>query len=442
MTTQNSPKSAVTKQVTYAENPNLGYKKVSLADGSTEYKKNCKLIKDNYYRISDQCILVDKRWYMANDPRIFYDCEINEYALISFKGVNEGVVGTSESGELIIGKFSSNPLYNCKLVTSKYVNGIACISYEIPKALGFVEHINKGLWSNMKNVEQLDIRKLANANIPLSVQGRLSAAYNVKLDMTTKKAFDFSNNAYNAEESKEFDKKISEYNKFKTPLTKDVKRAARLLGDLTFGCEIETKLGNIPGYLQSQMGIIICKDGSIGYSPEFVTVPYKGAKGLQSLKNLFTELNRRCTTDVTCSLHYHVGSIRKDREFLIAIYKLYCNIQAELHAMLPMYKTNPEGIKKKNYCNFLPSSLIGSMLTQPCNKELYKSNINQTFAKIHNWVLGGVSSDKLYNRKTKTHPRGRQKWYFESRYFSMNIINMFVSDRQTVEFRAECNPLA
>ncbi len=191
----------------------------------------------------------------------------------------------------------------------------------------------------------------------------------------------------------------------------------------------------LPSYLTNQLGVIICKDGSINYTPEFVTVVLKGAKGLQTLQNLFMELNKRCTTDYSCSLHYHFGNIRTDREFIVAVYKLYCDVQKDLHAMLPYYKTNPAGIKKedKNYCQFLDKGLVLRHL----NTSLpYKEKINSASNAIHTWLLEGNNPCREYNRKNKFHPNGRTKWNLHSRYFSLNFLNMFASPRNTMEFRS------
>lgn len=177
--------------------------------------------------------------------------------------------------------------------------------------------------------------------------------------------------------------------------------------------EIETKLGNLPSYYQSQLGIIICKDGSIGYTPEFVTVPYSGAKGLNSLHKLFTELNKRCTTDHNCSLHYHIGTIRKDREFLIALWILYSHIQNDLHAMLPYYKTNPSGVKSKNYCEFLNKNMFDNYLGD--SKLTHQEKVNASYHALYNWILEGTNPSKTFNRKSRKHPNGSQKWNLHSR---------------------------
>jgi hypothetical protein len=409
-------------------------KQVVTVDGSTDYVKNCKLINGIYYKINDQCVLIKKRWYPTTSEEIFFDHNQKDYKLKIRSNYFTGIVDY-KNDEFVVGYYTMNVYKNCRVGITQdgekiYMN---CMDYNIPKSIGYIEHINEGLWAD-ENFSTKDIvMHEIHPAIESRVAQRLIDGFNADSDFKTIKLYKFSNNSYNAEESFMFDIKKHEYEKYQTPLSKDVRRAAKLIGDLSFGCEIETKKGMIQDYYQSQLGIVICKDGSIGYTPEFVTVPYKGAKGLQSIKDLFTELNKRCTTDYTCSLHYHIGTVRKDREFIVALFKLYTDIQHDLHKMLPYYKTDPDGVKEKNYCQFLNSAVVKRSLLSNVD---YKSKVKNSYSSIFNWILDGRSPDKQCNRKTKRHPNGQNKWSRGARYTSLNLMNMFLSDRQTVEFRA------
>jgi hypothetical protein len=420
--------------VSYSDNPNKKLKTVVTVDGTTEYLRNCKLIGDSYYRVDDQCVFVDKRWFPINSPYIFFDYETKQYKNRIKVSSTYGVVAY-ENGSFKFGDYTSNPYYNCKLRT--VINGIKetvhCMNYNIVKELGFIEHINEPVWVDpeyqKKNVSLDDILSYVPS---YGAVEKILNIYGSSFNLTEKKVYKFAQNSYNAEDSNMFKVRKNEYDKFKTIITKDVRKAAQLIGDVTFGTEIETKLGNLPDYYLSQLGVVICKDGSIGYTPEFVTVPYSGAKGLQSLKNLFIELNKRCTTDYTCSLHYHIGTIRRDREFIVALFRLYSDIQNDLHRMLPYYKTNPEGVKDKNYCKFLNPGMIEKYMTSDCS---YQDKVTNGYKSIFNWILEGRSPDKHCNRKNKKHPNGTQKWSHHARYSSINFMNMFMSERNTVEFR-------
>lgn len=407
---------------------------VTTVDGTTEYFKNCKKIDGDFYRMNDQCFLIGDKWYPTTSTAIVYDHEKKEYVLRKGQHLLHGVVDFVDNN-FVFGDFSPNIYFNCRIgiISDRGRDEHYCMSYKIPRDLGYVEHISEALWASREYLVN-PISKKDLGYLPSRASKYVDLAFNCGQDFTNAKQYSFDKNSYNAEESNEFEKRIEEYNAFDTPLTKDVRRAGRFLGDITFGVEAEAKRGMLPDYLMAQLGVIICKDGSIQYSPEFVSVPYSGAKGLQSLKNLFIELNKRCTTDSTCSLHYHIGTIRKDREFLVAIFKLYSDIQNELHAMLPYYKTNPEGIKKKNYCQFLNKEIVTKELSKKTND--YKTKINNSYNNIFTWLMEGRYPDGDFNRTTMRHPNGTQKWGFNNRYFSLNVLNMFLSKRQTLEFRA------
>lgn len=434
---QSRAKPRIKPKIMYEENDSLRLKTVVTVDGTTEYSRNCKFILGKYYKTDIQCVLVGKKWYPINSEEIAYDHETKKYVLRGSSILYDGIVGY-ENEQFVFGRFSQNGFKNCRVGYIDHNgsrNEKVCISYEIPKRIGYIEHVNDDIWASaeyMKNpFKQSDIP--TEGQFHSEAISRLTQVYNKTSDFTKIKMFKFPNNAYNAEESGNFEFMKKEFQKFNTTLTKDVRRAAKLIGDLTFGCEIETKMGNIPQYYHNQLGIIVCKDGSIGYTPEFVTIPYSGAKGLQSLKNLFIELNKRCTTDYSCSLHFHIGGIRRDREFLIALYKLYCDIQIDLHKMLPYYKTDPSGVKDKNYCQFLHYETIRRFLTS--KNVPYKERVSKAYVSLFGWVLEGQAPSKTFNRKNKKHPNGNQKWNQHGRYSSLNFLNMFFSKRQTIEFR-------
>lgn len=420
--------------VNYSDNPNKKLKTVVTIDGSTEYLRNCKLIGDRYYRVDDQCVFVDKRWFPIDSPYIFYDYETKKFLHKLKHGHTKGIIAYQD-GKFVFGLYTSNPYYNCsiKTVIDDEKCTFDCMNYNIVKDLGFVEHINEAIWVDPNYQKtNIDLQNLLEVIPSYSAVERIMAIYSSSINITEKKVYKFSQNSYNAEDSGTFTIRQNEYDKFKTVLGKDVRKAASLIGDVTFGTEIETKKGNLPNYYLSQLGVVICKDGSIGYTPEFVTVPYSGAKGLQSLKNLFMELNKRCSTDYTCSLHYHIGTIRKDREFIVALFRLYSDIQNDLHRMLPYYKTNPEGVKEKNYCKLLNPSMVERYINSDCT---YQEKVSNSYKSIFNWILEGRSPDKYCNRKNKKHPNGAQKWGHHARYSSINFMNLFMSNRNTVEFR-------
>lgn len=423
--------------VLYRDNPHRKANIIPTFDGSLEYQTNCISYNSMYYRKYDQIILINKKWIPINSPMLIYDYFKKEYLLKSsfkFLSLCEGVVEYSE-GKFLRGFFTRDPFKNCRIcyIQDNQNTVLECMSYEIPKSLGFIEHINEGTWASEEYLGTFEDFSYFTRFGDRSYRLLNSIYNNSKDDFKKKKKYSFESNSYNVEDANNFQKAISLYESYNSPLTKDVKKAARLIGDLKFGCEIECKLGNLSNYTLNQLGVLVCRDGSIGYTPEFVTVPYTGAKGLDSLNTLFLELNKRCTTDHTCSLHYHIGNVRKDREFIIALYKVYSDIQKDLHKILPFYKTVHIGIKKQNYCQFLNPDLIRNVFDK---KKEYKERINIAYNNLYTWILEGRTPDKNFNRKNMQHPNGDRKWNLHSRYFSLNLLNLFVSNRQTYEFRA------
>lgn len=420
----------------YKEDTTLKLKVVSTIDGSDEYLKHCVKLVSNYYKKEEQAILLDKKWYPLNSGSIFYNHESKKHELRK-KGlvICSGIVGHKD-GQFLRGEYTMNPFNNCSVwhIQDGAKKKEECMDYKILKNLGFVEHVNQNIWATDDFFVNTVFTEDELNCIPKRIRTNLLNLYGCsKTDFLTPKEYTFNQNAYNVEDDFAFEKRKKMYEEFTVDYSKDVRRAARLIGDLTFGIEIEVKKGTLPENLMNQLGVIICKDGSIGYTPEFVTVPLQGAKGLQTTQNLFMELNKRCTTDHSCSLHCHIGSIRKDREFIVALFKLYSDVQKSLHQMLPFYKTDPREVKEKNYCAFLDKGLV----TRHLNKgQPYKEEVNAAYCAIQTWILEGRHGDRDFNRKNHAHPNGREKWNRHSRYASINFMNLFTSKRQTVEFRA------
>lgn len=244
--------------------------------------------------------------------------------------------------------------------------------------------------------------------------------------------FHFEKQGYNIEECADFVEQKQNYAAFNPIIERSTLRVSKLLGDISFGCESETECGILPHTIKNQLGVVICKDGSIEYSPEYVTVPYSGAKGLQSLKNFFTELETRCTTNHKCSLHYHFGNTRKDREYVLALYKLFHDIQGELFRMLPYYKKYYKGYKKQNYTKPLVNIIP---IYDKNGNESYKSYINKTYMELFKYLNSGLPASADYNRKNHHHSQGNTKWNISTRYSALNFIPMIFSNRETVEFR-------
>lgn len=365
--------------------------------------KDCKKIKGVYYVKNESCFQIEGKWYSINSNFIFYDNRLKKYAIrrkhIIMRGFYDDTFKT--------GEFSYCP-YNTVDVICE-TEGIRKQTFadkSILKELGYVESIFADVWINSKNKEAIRIYS----------------------DLKTFNCKDYN---YNIEDDKNYMTSVSLYNNAKISIDKDTRKASKLIGDITFGFEMEVNQGWVPQSYQNQLGLGVCKDGSIGYTPEFVSVPYQGVKGLQAMKNAFIEISKKCNTDYQRSLHFHIGNIRKDREFIIAFIRLTQLVQKELFLMFPPYKkTNL--LKEKNYCK--PYKNIINKYDKNVHVN-YKNYIYSMFNSVQTFVLGGQNPNNSFNRKTKMHPNGKNKWNFDSRYYIINIVNMFLSNRNTLEFR-------
>lgn len=381
---------------------------VETFDGKIVLLKDCKKLNGLYYVKDVDCVFIGDKWYLKTESYIKYDEEIKKWILDKSGKLTNGIIGfkDDDSNEPIMGYYSRNRFKNCLVYTANK-NQYSCINYDL---------IDKKVYKEVLNQQTMTFAPVI-----------IHHYFGEKLQK-----FHFEKQGYNIEECGDFIEQKQNYAAFNTVIEKSTLKVSKLLGGLSFGCESETECGLLPNNIKNQLGVVICKDGSIEYSPEYVTVPYSGAKGLQSLKNFFVELENRCTTNHKCSLHYHFGNTRKDREFVLALYKLFHDIQGELFKMLPYYKKYYKGYKKQNYTK--PLVNIIPMYDRNGN-DSYKSYINKTYIELFKYLNSGILPGSDYNRKNHNHSQGNTKWNISTRYSALNFIPMLFSNRETVEFR-------
>lgn len=397
--------------IRYSENPNLDKKVITKFDGTKEYRTNCWKIKGEYYTIGLDAFEIDGLKYRLSSGLIAFDHETQKMVVKQNTPLKQGIVGF-KNGQPIVGMFQENPYKNVKCFISERTYTV--LNSEILILNKFIEDVSTGIWYPIKDVSVSDCQ-------------------------TPKNKVNHQNQGYNIEDNeKEMRHKIELYNKFNPELTKDVKRYAKMLGDITFGLELECSKGFLPEHLQNQLGVVICRDGSLKdenglNGPEFVTIPISGAKGLQTISDLAKELRKRTTLDIKCSLHIHFGNLPTTRIFIVSLYKLASLIQNELFLMFPFYKTNSDGFKEKNYNKKLRTLDIMSM-SPSMKKEEFNEYVNDYYKVIFSWLSEGYVPDQDINRKKRIHPIS-QKWNRKSRYYWLNFMNVFFSKRNTVEFR-------
>jgi hypothetical protein len=367
-------------------------------NGISQNRKDCKLISGKYYLINKDVFFVEDKWYRLSSGLIEFDNEKKEYQLK--KKLIFGVIDIKDN-TLITGYFSQNIYNNVKLLV--HGNQIDCIDYKILQLNGYQEIVDTDLWGN-KNALLFEIKRYT--DFP----------YNIEDD------------------SLEFEIQKSNFNNNNIELSKGVRIYANMLKDLTYGVEIETSFGYVPKYIRNRYGLCICRDGSVK-GAEYVTIPLTKAKGLQSLTHSIEEINKRCKTDIDCSLHIHLGNVNVDRLSIVSVYILFTKIQNELYKCFPYYKTNSKGIKTKTYSKKLPILFYG---LNSKDKEVYESFITDCYSKIFAYFGENGYPNKHNNRKMKKHPISR-KWNILSRHVGLNFCNVLFSKRNTYEFRIHEN---
>lgn len=225
----------------YKDNPAIRIKTITTVNGLTEYRRNCIKIRDSYYVKNVDCFHVDGKWYRTDSGYIIKDWELNEWVSKNkVYGLRNGIVAF-EKNKPVIGYFSNNPYHNC-LIQTPETGTVSCISADLAFANGYFEDVQKGIFRHKNDMSDSNYYVLT----------------------TMKTAKQCTNKGYNIEDNGgEYESKKELYDKYKAPLSKDVRKYARFLGDITFGIEAETSAGLVGDYVQNRLGLVACRDGSI-----------------------------------------------------------------------------------------------------------------------------------------------------------------------------------
>jgi hypothetical protein len=376
--------------ILYKDNPDLGLITVTTFDGNIEYKRNCRLILKKYYVKEKDVFFIEsvEKWYRLTTNKIFYDNELKKWELFEkCPQVIHGVIDIDSEGNSVKGHFTENKYNNVRIVDSKS-NNFTAINEEILKNF-FIENNQDSIFYHKSLLSSSSIK-----------------------DMKKYYSRDFKNKGYNIEDNtSEFETKKDMLDKYPVKITENVKKHYSLLSNITWGIEAETSIGYVPERHQLRNGMVYCRDGSIS-GGEAVSVPFSGAKGLQSTVNMMDALKKYCDTDIKCSLHIHIGTIPTSKHFLVALYMLVYNIQDEMLRMFPYYKTEPGSLKSKNYCQKLKKLSIFSLLD--FEKGGYEAFVDDTYNKIFKFLSDGHEIGSDLNRTTLRHPQ-TQKWNRPSR---------------------------
>lgn len=374
----------------------------------------CRCYNKKYYKIGDinvensgDCYKIDDKFYRVETGQIVYNNTDKKYCLKN----NNLIYGLIENNNF--GWFTNNntiiKFYNQQNILSYALNEEILINN-----LNYREELSTG---NYYHISLLPAKKFNIIKIP-NKEYKFSLPYDSK--GITDKHLEIYNNLY--------DSKVSI----------EVENLSHVLEDLTFGLEFETVAGYLPERITNKLGLIPLRDGSIP-GLEYVTVPLKEAKGLQTVIDITKELEKRTKYDYKCSLHLHLGNIPRTSEFILAFFKITLHLQNELFTLFPIYKKYNLGIKNKNYSKPYPIFKLLNKIDPVITSE----NITKNFNVLMDYFLNkdpGYFSQNYKNdlNNVDYHPddkSGNQKWNIRNRYYFHNFIPLIFGNKQTIEFR-------
>ena len=372
----------------------MSKKNVTTIKGEILPISKTKKFPNGYYKIgeinvenSGDCYKINDKFYRFETGQIIFNNSKKEYQLIN----NDVILGLIENNNL--GYFNRNEPNKIPIILENGTKSFAINESILIKNLNYREQISTGDYVHIS---------------------RLTA--------------------------KNFNKKTLPSNEYKTSLPYDSNincfTMSPLIQNLSFGLEFETTAGFVPERITKKLGLIPLRDGSIT-GLEYVTIPFSGAKGIQTIVDISKELEKRTTFDNSCALHLHIGNIPRTPEFILAFLKVTSFLQNDIFSLFPLYKKYNMGIKNKNYSKPYNLFDIFSKLDPVING----SNINKNFDVFFSFLTSYKTKFSDYSNNlnnVETHPLDpstHQKWNIKTRYYFHNFIPLIFGNKQTIEFR-------
>ena len=359
-------------------------------------------------------IFIDNNPYFANDSSIGYCDETSQWEIA--RNIVKGFLGIGKKGTLRYNKFKTV----LRIKSSGKTDYIK--DEKLALEMGLRPSMNTDGFYDPKDSKSFVASMQMLSTFPIQIR-------------TT----------HHADERNSCFREINEVYQDHTPEIEDsTKVVAKLLGDLTFGVEFETAAGAVQMSGLGPNGIVPLIDGSLGNRDqyEYTTVVFQGAKGLQTLKSICARLTSQCKVDQTCALHVHLGTLPRNKEFIVTLYQLFYRLQEELFSMVPYYKRHEGAImgKQREYSERLIDLGFqdNTLYTRKSFKE-YTRELDQMYGKLFEFASCGAKRTDTFNSDTVREgnantPWDRQ-WHCPTRYYAMNVVNYFFSKSGTVEFR-------
>lgn len=340
--------------------------------GNLVPKAKTRKIMDKNYVENESCFLMeDGQWYrVTSSDKIVFDSYQERYVLKNSKPLIRGIVNE----KLEEGNFSENPY----VVHTRCISGLeknrTFLNEELAKKCGYIESISDGLFYKVEEITAAEKKGwFDKKNIPSSER---SKDYNLESNPSNKA------------------KLISHYENFSPKTTKEGLKYSKLIGDFTIGGEVEVINGFLPERIRTRLGLAALKDGSLrwdgGEGIEYCTMPMHGVKAIETLSKMFEELSKRCEINNLCALHYHFGNVRKDKVYVLSLFRLVTLIQDELQKYFPYSRFNSIKADGKVYCKKLDDLGINyRSILESKSEEDFKGTVLEEFNKIYKWLNNG-----------------------------------------------------
>ena len=258
---------------------------IKTVNGASIDASLCRKIKDTYYKIGDvtvkdsgDCYYMEERGKYARleTGYIVYDFRLGRYVYKSSSELVNGVINIDEKGGLIFGYFSLDSSVSYKYIRVKSDNLPVLDDNILNNQSFYKEKLSDGIFYHRKSISSLSFFGIE------------------PCDQEYKRTLNYDSKGITGGVA-------SHYNTYYKPTySKAVDLYGDFMGDLTFGLEFETIKGSIPAKKCNDLGLLPLRDGSVS-GIEYVTIPLKGKKGVQTVVDVTKELKKRTKFDKNCS---------------------------------------------------------------------------------------------------------------------------------------------
>ena len=428
-------------------------------------RETARKIKGQWYQEGKTCILMsDGQWHrITSNSKIIFDWESKKYVFrADMKKIVEGLVDDGT-----FGYFEYDPYKNVKIffkstetIKSYYYDPLNSLSIPI------IKETNGNLWNKTVYYARTESIALKYGYIEAIYDGNFYKKIDankdelIKFNIKRTPAEEKSNTYSILDDKKLLDNLNENFIKNNLVIENSISELSKLI-PFSFGVELETSCGFVPARIRSYLGFTALRDGSLD-GIEYTSIPFKGKKGLQAIKNFSIEASKRCTLNEKCSLHIHFGNVRTDKLYILSLWNLIQKIQSELIKYFPYSRTNSIRSDGKIYCKPLPMLPIDfNLITSSNNKKILSERVYVEFNKIYSWLNNGVPLGEIYDTdikkvisfkndtykwkfietnyaytvKSAKHSINGNKWDKVVRYHLINFLCTFFSPAKTIEFR-------